>query len=299
MCNFSRDVQLGNVFDTRIMILCVGLTPAWQRTMEFDRLRVGEVNRATRVTLTASGKGTNVARVLRTLGADVVLTGFADDEFARALPGIKCAFVPVRQPTRICQTLVAGAITELVEEAAPISPAEWRAFFAQFKRLVTGAKLVVISGKLPPRAPADLYGKLVRCGVPVIIDSQGAPMLRAVRAGVLLAKLNEEELAATPGLRTAGAENLVVTAGAKGARLINRAGTWSFWPPRISALNAIGSGDAMLAGIAHALARGESPVEAVRFGVACGAANALTLTPGTLSRRDVRSICLQVTVKRR
>lgn len=274
------------------MILCVGVTPAWQRTIEFDRLRVGEVNRATRVTLTASGKGTNVARVLRTLGSDVVLAGFADADFARALPGIKCAFVPGTR-IRTCQTLVAGEVTELVEEAAPISPAQWRAFFARFQKLVAGARLVVISGKLPPRAPVDVYEKLVRCGVPVIIDSQGEPLVRAVKAGVLLAKLNEEELAATPGLR--GAPNLVVTAGAKGARF----GGWTFRPPRIKMLNPVGSGDAMTAGIAHALAAGQSVVEAVRLGVACGAANALTLTPGTVSRRDVRSICLRVAVKRR
>ena len=40
------------------MILVVGLSPAWQRTLEFSQdIQLGEVNRARRVTETASGKG--------------------------------------------------------------------------------------------------------------------------------------------------------------------------------------------------------------------------------------------------
>jgi tagatose 6-phosphate kinase len=281
------------------MILCVGLTPAWQRTLEFDRLRAGHVNRAARVTESPAGKSINVARVLRTLGANVVATGILGGDtghaIARALSraGIRACFVTGHSPTRICETVMdhaTGTITELVQEAAPISPVEWRAFFVRFKRLAASARLVVISGKLPPGTPSDTYAKLARCGAPVIIDSQGPPMLRAARAGVLLAKLNEEELAATPGLLAANAENIVVTAGKDGARLINRAGQWRYRPPRIRVINPIGSGDAMTAGIAHALARGASPVEAVRLGVACGAANALTLTPGTVTRAAVRRL---------
>gem|GEM_PF-3500859 len=44
------------------MILVVSLSPAWQRTRECPRLALGAVNRAVRVTKTASDKGVNVAR---------------------------------------------------------------------------------------------------------------------------------------------------------------------------------------------------------------------------------------------
>ena len=104
------------------MILVVGLSPAWQRTLEFDSLRLGEVNRAKRVSETASGKGVNVARVARQLGAKVRLLTIAGGHrgklLARELPGAR--IVPVRAETRICQTILAGRATELVEEAGPL-----------------------------------------------------------------------------------------------------------------------------------------------------------------------------------
>jgi tagatose 6-phosphate kinase len=55
------------------MILVVGLSPAWQRTLKFSGFRIGKVNRASGVNETASGKGVNVTRVARQLGADVRL----------------------------------------------------------------------------------------------------------------------------------------------------------------------------------------------------------------------------------
>ena len=45
-------------------IICCGFTPCIQRTIEFQRLGKGEVNRASRVTIGMGGKGANTARML-------------------------------------------------------------------------------------------------------------------------------------------------------------------------------------------------------------------------------------------
>lgn len=110
------------------MILVVGLSPAWQRTLEFSRLQPGKVNRARRVVETASGKGVNVARVLKSLGADVRLLTVAGGVRGRLLEralkkkGIRGLRIRVRAETRICQTLLgAGGVTELVEETGRLS----------------------------------------------------------------------------------------------------------------------------------------------------------------------------------
>jgi fructose-1-phosphate kinase PfkB-like protein len=68
-----------------------------------------------------------------------------------------------------------------------------------------------------------------------------------------------------------------------------RASTFS--PPPVQTKNPIGSGDAMMAGIAVGLVRGQSILEAVRFGAACGAANAMTAAPGFVRTVDVRRLC--------
>ena len=79
------------------MILVVSLSPAWQRTLEFDRLALGEVNRAKRVIETASGKGVNVARVAKQLGADVLLlTVLGGDRGRRLERSLKMQQLPVR-----------------------------------------------------------------------------------------------------------------------------------------------------------------------------------------------------------
>ena len=48
-----------------------------QRTMVFARGEIDAVNRAAKVTETASGKSLNVARVLHTLGNDVLAMVFS------------------------------------------------------------------------------------------------------------------------------------------------------------------------------------------------------------------------------
>ena len=305
-------------------ILCVALTPAWQEVIQFDAVRLGAVNRASDTTVCAAGKGVNVAKALQTLGGHPLLLGFVGGPAGRLLAaGLRRARVPNRfvvqpRPTRVCRTLVERGtrrVTELVEEAPLPDRAAWRKFFAGYRRLVHGSRLVVIAGAPMPGAPADVYARLARearnAGVPVIMDSRGEPLLGALPFKPLVAKLNREELEATVGrplfstqaiiaaarrLIGKGAQHVVVTAGSQGAWLVSPDRVWRFAPPPIKALNPIGSGDAMTAGIAFALARGFPLTEAVRRGVACGTANALTLLPADLAPSSVRRLISKIVV---
>jgi tagatose 6-phosphate kinase len=85
----------------------------------------------------------------------------------------------------------------------------------------------------------------------------------------------------------------VITDGAKSVYASEKPGrTMTMWkPPRVKAKNPIGSGDAMMAGIAVGLERGESVTEAVRLGIACGAANAMTAEPGVVRLADMQRLC--------
>ena len=297
------------------MILVVGLSAVWQRTLFFDEVRLGEVNRATRVVETASGKGVNVARVATTLGLPArVLTvagGRRGELFRRALPadGVSARIVPVRGETRLCQTLVAGnAVTELVEEAAALRPVEVRAVLAAFAEELRRATMLVLSGTVPRGCGDDFCARLAaaarECEVPVVVDTQRAQLLGAVRHGPVLVKINQAELATATGqggvvrgvreLRRLGATRVVISHGAKAARGFDGKEQWAVQPPRLVAVNPIGSGDAMLAGIIAGLVRGEDLREALRFGVACGAANALTETSGVIRTADVERLLREV-----
>ncbi|MEO7979592.1 MAG: PfkB family carbohydrate kinase [Sporichthyaceae bacterium] len=77
--------------------------------------------------------------------------------------------------------------------------------------------------------------------------------------------------AAAEGLVAAGARAALVSGGRAGAALHTGDGSWWFTAPRVTVVNPVGAGDALVAGVAVALARGESLPAAVRFGVASAA----------------------------
>lgn len=306
-------------------ILCVGLTPAWQETLEFDRLRLGEVNRCRAITRSAAGKGANVARVLNSLGASTVLLTFCGGENGKLWlddlegAGVRADVVRTRSATRVCQTLIdqsTGDITELVREAPLPSRAEWASLLRRFEARLGRAKLVVIAGALMPGARDAVYRDLVRLtrsrGVPVLIDSQKTALMRTLPHRPLLVKLNVHELENTLGLSLrnekqivagarrfigGGARQVVVTHGARSAWLVLPGRVWRFTPPRIQAVNAIGSGDAVTAGIVCGIVKGLEIAGAVRLGIACGAANALTLTPGDVDVQTVRKLAHKVVAR--
>mgnify|MGYP000190005741 CR=1 FL=1 len=301
--------------------LCVGVAPAVQELREFARVEVGAVNRALVVERSASGKAINVARVLRQLGGTPLVLGFAGGgtgQFLRLClrrEGIAQRLTPARRPTRVCITILdraKGTVTELVEEAQLPTADEWRRFFSAVERASRRARRIVIAGALMPGAEREVYRRLTRLGPPVLVDSQGEPVLRALAGRPFIVKMNVSELERTLGRRYVhpravvagarellkqGAQHAVVTDGPRGAWLISLDMVWHYRPPRITPVNPIGSGDAMTAGICRALDRGVSLPDAVRCGVACGAANALTRVAGSVRLSDVRRLEQDVCVR--
>jgi tagatose 6-phosphate kinase len=147
----------------------------------------------------------------------------------------------------------------------------------------------------------------------VLLDAQGAQLMNAAREKPFLIKVNRSELAAATGrgcesaaqLRDAarlllvlGVKWVAISQGPKSVALFSKTEQWIVTPPAVAAVNPIGSGDAMMAGIAVALSRGQAMLEAVRLGVACGAANALTPTSGDVRRADVMRLLRRAAVRR-
>lgn len=302
------------------MILCVGGTPAVQRTLLFDNFGLGGVNRARELYVTASGKVTNVARVANTAGGEARLVTFLGGDPGRQVAaeldadGVAYEPVWVEVPTRTCVTVVPedGPVTELVEEAPAVSGDAVARLEAAVVRHLDGAEVLCLAGSFPPGVPDDFYARLVReahrARVPVIVDAQkdllrGAlaeepfvvkPNLEETAAAFDLALTDDEEKdadAAVTALTDAGAGWALVTTGATGALLGDASGgRWRLQPPEVAAVNPIGSGDSLAGGLAVSLARGEAVPEAAAFGTACAAANVLTPTSGVVRPDDVERL---------
>jgi tagatose 6-phosphate kinase len=290
--------------------------------MTFANVAIDEVNRATRVLQSASGKSINVARALHTLGKQVVATGFVGGDSGAYIrgeldqEGIAHDFVEVPFRTRTCTTVISqadGTTTELVEESQPVEGGYWERLLSLVGSHLGDARAMVLSGSLPPGAPLDFYARCCQLAqgrrVPVMIDGRGEPLRLAVAFGPVMVKPNRSELASTFQLPVEGDEQLrdsiqrllgmgarsaLITMGIHGAVMADGERLWRIASPKVKTDNPIGSGDSVAAGYTAGLVDGLSPMDSAILGIACGAANAMTPTPALIYPEDVQRLRAEI-----
>ena len=299
-------------------ILCCGIFPALQRTLELKSLKPGAVNRVRAVTQSVGGKATNTARVLETLGADSLLFGFAGGETGETIKhlldeeGIEYTFVETDVPTRIAQTLLADDahdFTEIIENSKPLVSKHWKNLLQCFQTLEKQSDVIILSGTLPAHVPQEIYCELLQGteNKTVLIDTPGKPLLATLEGRPTLVKINAAELLKTtkiPDIEEAaqelisqGAGAVGITQGADSALLVTPNETVQFSIPKVEVKSTLGCGDSVNAGIAFALQKGSSLTEAFVFGLACGAANAQTTLPGVIDPESVATLASQISVQ--
>lgn len=296
-------------------ILCCGIFPALQRTLETKALNPGDVCRVHSVKQSVGGKATNAARVLNTLGASPLLFGFNGGNTGRTVEqlldeeGIAYSFLETEAETRICQTVLADNIsdfTELIEEGPLLASKHWKNLLQGFQALEKSQ--AIISGTLPKHAPVEIYAELIEAaGVPVILDTSGPALMTALKAQPDLIKINVSELRKSTGIEDVeqaaqeliaqGAQAVGVTDGAQTAHLFSSQGSARFVIPDVPVISTLGCGDSVNAGIAFALNKGSALAEAFVFGLACGAANAASALPGLIDPADAATLAKQIVVQ--
>ena len=304
------------------MILAAGLTPAWQQVLVFDSFRFGEVNRAREVHWCASGKVLNAGIALHLLGGPSMtlapLGGLNLVPIEREFKGknIDHRWIVTQAATRVCTTIIdrgSGKITELVENGQPLTADELAEFRRAYVEEAAKAEVAILIGSLPVGTPDSYYRELAALTpCPAILDFRGEGLLSCLDLRPLVVKPNREELAKTFGrpldgegdLRAAmeevarrGARWVVVSQGKEGALALGEGKFLRFRPPAVEALNPIGSGDSMAAGIACSIVQGADMVEAIRTGIAAGAENATTLLPADIEGSLALRLRPQVTVE--
>lgn len=288
-------------------VLCLGLTPALQRVLIFDNLIArSEVNRAKTVRCAAAGKGVNTSKVLSQLGVPTILCGFNGGGTGRKIDEllkgtrIESRMTETLAESRICTTLIEGEeVTELVEESSPATADEIKMLERTVLDVLAETAALVIAGTLPNWLPDHFYVRFANAaqsaGVPVFIDSHKRPLLETLPVKPYFVKMNRRELALTEcsaeDLLGRGAENVLITDGPHAAELHTADGKHALMPPILdSVVNPIGSGDSATAGIVRSVLAGESLQEACILGLACGAANALSLLPGEFAPEQLASL---------
>ena len=177
------------------MIITVTLNAAIDKTMEVPNFQPGRRHRTVDQTTTPGGKGVNVARVLKALNQPVIATGLAGGATGARIVqqlselSVLADFVRIEEESRTNTALVdttTGEQTEVNERGPHVSPNEIEAFREKLLYLGKGASMCVFAGSLPRGVDVDVYAGLItelrRLGVQTIVDTDGDPLLRAVRA---------------------------------------------------------------------------------------------------------------------
>lgn len=286
------------------MILTLTPNPALDVTIAADHIDHGDTTRIDAAISRAGGKGINVARVLASQGVSVHavaavgerdLAAFADD-----LADVPHTLVAAPGAVRRSYVLVERdvAATTVLNERGSAQPAEVRAELAAvIAEGLRTARVLVVSGSVPPESPDDLVAGYVRqahaAGVLAIVDATGPQLLAAAAAGADLVKPNRAELAETVGLsdpiagaralQARGARTVLVSLGEAGMILVPPTGpVLRARLPRVLRGNPTGAGDAGVAGVASILAAGGTPTELLRRACAWSAAAVLAPLAGSI-----------------
>lgn len=302
---------------TRIATLT--LNPAMDLAVRTPRVVATEKLRCSAPRHDPGGGGINVARVVSTLGGDALAVYPAGGPFGemlrRALDAIGLAHLPVAisGDTRESFTVdeqASGLQYRFVLPGPRLSEQERLGCLAALRGLHPAPAYLVVSGSFTPGIEPSFFDELLalagQVGARLVVDLSGEPLAYAARrGGAYLIKPSLNELASLIGRMPEGereqegalreliaagaAEVIVLSLGAAGALYASGDRLERIAAPSVPMVSAVGAGDSMLGAVVLALAQGRELGDAVRYGVAAGAAT--VMRPGT-------QLCLREDVER-
>lgn len=290
------------------------MNPTIDKTTAVDQVQADVKLRCQEPRREPGGGGINVARVITRLGGTSEALFMAGGPLARVLEqglddeGVPHHAVPIEGWTR--ENLIVNEIASEQQfrfgmPGPQISDEEWRACLRRLADLHPTPSLVVASGSLAPGMSEDAFVEVARVArqmeARLIVDTSGAALQQAVEAGAYLLKPNvrelqelvgeelpdeeEQEEAARQVLQRGNCHAIVLSLGARGALLVTAERTRRLPAPTVPVRSKVGAGDSMVGGIALGLARDLPLEDALRLGIAAGAA--AVMTKGTeLCRRE-------------
>ena len=304
-------------------VLTITLNPSIDLYTQVDKLAPARKLRCAAERRDPGGGGLNVARVMHRMGGDVLaafpcggLAGQMLDRLLRA-EGLNRLALPARGDVRENVTVLETASNEEYRFILPgphFGPEDWRQILSRIEALPEQWDWLVLSGSLPPGAPADAYAQLARLGrargARIAVDASGAALRAALSERVGLVKPNLDELRELTGrplkdlpsrveaarqlARSGAAEIVLLSMGGEGALLATADGAWRAPAIAIDPVSTIGAGDSFVGAMLWALTADRSLEAAFRYAVAAGAA--ALLTPGTdlCMRQDVERLHARV-----
>lgn len=306
------------------MITTVTLNPAIDRSYIINNFMPNNSYRIDDVTITVGGKGINVAKTARTLGEKLNATGFLGGITGEYIKeqlnelGISTSFVKIKGESRNFTAIIdpVNQTETRVNEVGPyVTKDELSKFVKEYIKILKYSDVIIASGSVPKGVPKTIYSDMVKIArdnnVKSIIDASGKYLEEAINAKPFMIKPNLMELRELVGydlnneyeiiheakyICKQGVELVLISLGSNGAIFTTKDRVYKVQVPNIEPVNAVGSGDALIAGFAVSLRKKYDLEEAFRYGVSCGAANALEKRIGYINKEKVKELYKQVKI---
>ena len=282
------------------MIYTVTFNPSIDYIVSMKDFSLGKTNRASDEKMFPGGKGLNVSTVLNNLGITNIalgfIAGFTGNEIQRLIKarGILCDFIKLPEGNnRINVKLKNFDGTEINGNGPIIEPTKLQELLNQLKRLKDGDTLI-LAGSIPNSLPPHIYQiimeELKDKNINIVIDATKDLLMNALSYSPFLIKPNKHELeeifdtkisSKDDAIRYArhlqrhGAKNVIVSLSGNGAVFVSEEGE-SFVAdvPPGKLINAVGSGDSMIAGFLAGWENTHNYEYAFKMAIAAGSASA-------------------------
>ncbi len=288
-------------------ILTLTVNPAVDRIVTVDRLVFEDRAYILSTTETAGGRGINAARVLTNLGANVIAITPSGGEGGRKfeeqlrLDGFGKEIVKIRKNIRTNLTISdrRGLSIKLNEQGEALTQAELNRIYKAVEKLLPDASWLMLCGSLPPGVDSHFFAKLIKLAakheVQTLLDTDGDALLYGVEAEPTIVKPNQSEaerllnralitrsntIEAVSHIKAMGAKYAVLSLGSRGIVAASADEVFQVVPPRVEAISPIGAGDAAAAAIVWSMDRGDTFLDALRWGVSAGTAS--SILPGII-----------------
>ncbi|HJA65557.1 1-phosphofructokinase [Lachnoclostridium sp. An169] len=284
------------------MIYTVTFNPSLDYIVETEGFQLGSTNRTVSELMLPGGKGINVSTVLKNLGIDSTAlgftAGFTGDEIIRRVRelGFQSEFIDVGKGfSRINIKMKEFDGTEINGRGPDISTEALNRLLERLDQLRSGDTLV-LAGSIPASIPDSIYSNIMARldgkGIVFVVDATGDLLLNVLKYHPFLIKPNHHELGELFGvtlqerddvapyaakLQEMGARNVLVSMGGKGAVLLDENQQVHSLPvPEGKLVNAVGSGDSMVAGFLAGWAEKNDYGHAFKMGISAGSASAFS-----------------------
>jgi len=307
-------------------IVTLTLNPALDQTLYLPQFKVGEVNRVSKERFDPAGKGINVAKVINSLGQEVTVTGLLGRKNAIVFEDyfqnhqISNSLINVAGANRVNLKIVNESNDEVTEINFPgirCAASDLLKLKRVLQELAAESRIFVLSGSLPEGVPADIYRELIKIlkdyHCKVFLDTSGEALVEGIKAQPDVLKPNVEELSQLMGrsmdqerdvlnamdeLLASGISEVVVSLGEKGALAADRKQRLLVHSPEVRVRSTVGAGDALVAGLVFAEAKGLLLEERARWAIAIAAAS--VAQPGTQAGtfKDVEQLLPNVVIEK-